>query len=287
MCKINLGIKLNHKEINMDLVNYLSGAFDSLSILSRFKKNLITLKNRPKQRSRASDEDNSHVLVGNHISLPTGDARLPVDISIVGEFCKDATKTFISKAFTQQSLHKNFVEEFNEPSALIGKPTFNQVEREFIDPTAIYTFGIDIRDLVFQRHQGHRVIVGISGSAGCILRFSMCTPEEAEMNPLLFFKKMYVVNVPSEVMFVLRFTGTIYHQFSPVDYNENGFFAVSVHANEAFGLGGELLEKIMAGEGSIPILTEPAPSVVTELMQKNPECYKMATAVYLGATDPR
>jgi hypothetical protein len=115
----------------------------------------------------------------------------------------------------------------------------------------------------------------------------MCTPEEAEMNPLLFFKKMYVVNVPSESMFVLRFTGTIYHQFSPVDYNENGFFAVSVHANEASGLGGELLEKIMAGEGSIPILTEPAPSVVTELMQKNPECYKMATAVYLGATDPR
>ena|SRR3990167_9733852 len=234
-------------------------------------------------KMRKQSHQLKNLSVGNHISIPTGDTRLPVDISIVGRFCKDATKEFISKSFTQQALHENFVEEFNEPSAMIGKPTFNKSREEPIDPSAIYTFGIDTRDLVFHRHEGHRVIIGISGSEGCILRFSMCTPEEAHKNPLLFFKKMYIVKIPSESMFTLRFTGMIYHQFSPVDCKENGFFAVSVHTNEASGLTGEILEKVLIGEGSIPLLTEPAPASVLELLQKNPEFYEMATLIYLGS----
>ena len=227
-------------------------------------------------------DKNFNSKIENHVSIPSGHNRLPIEITIVGKFSADSAKAFVDVAFSQQAMHQTYIEEYNESSALIGKPTFPKKEASLndssIDPTAVYTFGIDTRELVFHRHAGHRAIIGIAGAMGCILRFSLCTPEEAAISPLTFLQKMYVINIPSGRMFSLRFNGTIYHQFSPIDSSEKAFFAVSVHTNEAGGLSGSLLEKVLAGEGSIPLLTEPAPENVLQLLN-HPDAYAFATVI--------
>lgn len=226
----------------------------------------------------------SKSVLKNHVSIPTGDDNLPIEITIIGKFTPGSTKEFINVAFKQQAQHPAFVEAYNEPSALIGKPTFPNktlpINDDKFDPTALYTFGIDTRDLVFHRHEGHRVIIGISGIKGCILRFSLCTPKEAEASPHTFLQKMYVIKNPGDRLFSLRFNGKIYHQFSPVGYTEHAFFAVSVHTNETGGLSGNLLEKVLANEGSIPLLTEPVATTVLDLLKKS-NAYQFATFIYM------
>lgn len=219
----------------------------------------------------------------NHVSIPAGHNRLPIEITIIGKFPAEAAKQFVDLAFQQQAIHPAYVEEFNETSALIGKPTFSNGPLAD-DPTAVYTFGVDTRDLVFHRHEGHRAIIGISGKAGCFLRFSLCTPEEAEKSPLSFLEKTYVVRILGGRMFSLRFNGTIYHQFSPMDPSEKAFFAASVHTNEPVGLSGALLEKVLIGEGSIPLLTQPASEAVINLLN-GPDPYKHATFIDVDCLD--
>lgn len=200
----------------------------------------------------------------NHaISIPVGENLLPIEISVVGKFPKGTGKQFVKLAGLQQAQHPEFVDEYNETSALIGKTNFAKN-----DPTAVYTFGVDKRDLVFHRHEGHRVIAAVTGEKGCLLKFSLCTPEEAERDPALFFKKMHLVSIAPDCMFVLRFSGTIYHQFCPIDHAEEAFFAVSVHTNEAGGLSGSLLESVLANNGSIPLLTEPASAQIQQLLSQ-------------------
>ncbi|OAI50043.1 hypothetical protein AYO45_00240 [Gammaproteobacteria bacterium SCGC AG-212-F23] len=201
--------------------------------------------------------------VKNHVHIPTFDERLPIEITIVGKFPKGTGKTFVDAAFIKQATHSNYVEEYCEQSALIGKTNFAKD-----DPTAIYTFGVDHRDVLFHRHVGHRVIIGITGSKGSIIRFSLATPEEVKQRPQHFIDKMYTVNIAADCMFALRFNGTIYHQFGPADSSEQGFFAVTVHTNEAYGLDGKLLTKVLNNEGTIPLLTEPAPTEVMKLLQQ-------------------
>ena len=75
---------------------------------------------------------------------------------------------------------------------------------------------------------------------------------------------------------MLRFSGTVYHQFCPEDYSENAFFAVSVHTNEAEGLSGELLDMVLANQSSIPLLTEPACERVMKLLH-DPEALNTPT----------
>ncbi len=211
----------------------------------------------------------------NHVRIKAGHGRLPIEISILGKFPKGAGKLFLESAFNLQEKHAEFIDEFNEPSALIGKTNFAHD-----DPTAIYTFGVDTRDLVFHRHVGHRVITGVTGECGCILKFSLCSPEEAEQSPKSFLEKMYVVKIPADRMFTLRFDGTVYHQFSPVKYSEKAFFALSVHTNEAKGLSGELLEQVLNNKGSIPLLTEPACNAVMTLLSQ-PDAYRFAKVIEL------
>lgn len=229
-----------------------------------------------------------YTAIKNHVSIPAGHNRCPIEITVIGKFPAGCSQAFFDVAFEQQRLHEEYIEEFNEPSALIGKPSFpdglSSIADVGVDPTAVYTFGVDVRDLVFHRHEGHRVIIGITGSKGCILRFSVCTPKEAEVSPMSFFKKMYVVKLQGDRMFSLRFNGSIYHQFSPVDYSEKAFFAVSVHSNEAAGLTGHLLEEVLAGNGSIPLLTEPAPNSVLNLQQEQ-EAYNFATFIDVDCID--
>ena len=205
----------------------------------------------------------------SHVSIYTGADTQPIEVTVTAKLLRGAGRALVQSGFDQQEQHPEFLDEYNEPSTVIGKTGF-----ENGDPTAVYTFGVDKRDLVFHRHAGHRVITGITGGRGCVLKFSLSTPEEAARTPEKFIEKLYMVHLPGDRMFVLRFSGTIYHQFCPADPRENAFFAVSVHTNEAAGLTGQLLEKVLANQSSIPLLTEPAPDNVLNLLEDPAALYR-------------
>ncbi|MBS1993208.1 MAG: hypothetical protein JSS83_21985 [Cyanobacteria bacterium SZAS LIN-3] len=194
------------------------------------------------------------------VRIDTSPSPLPIEVIVTAKLPPGAGKWFVDNALAQQEKHPEYIDEYNEPSALIGRTTF-----EHSDPTAVYTFGVDKRDLVFHRHQGHRIITGITGGKGCLLKFSLCTPEDARENPRKFLENLYIVTIPGDRQFVLRFSGTVYHQFCPADKGENAFFAVSTHTNEAWGLTGEVLQTVLANNGTIALLTEPAPPEALEL----------------------
>ncbi len=196
------------------------------------------------------------------LSIYTGADTLPIEVSVLGKFPPNAGAYLVANAMGQQQGHPEYVNEYNEPSAIIGKTDFAKN-----DATAVYTFGVGKKDLVFHRHTGHRAITAITGSSGCLLKFSICSPEELVVAPEKFLSNFYVVQIPGDRLFALRFSGTIYHQFCPLDPTENAFFAISVHTNEAAGLSGTLLETVLANKGNIPLLTEPVPGEVSVLLQ--------------------
>jgi len=210
-----------------------------------------------------------------HVSIDTSPSPLPIEVTVTAKLPEGIGKIFVENALAQQAKSPEFIDEYNEPSAIIGKTTF-----EHSDPTAVYTFGVDTRDLVFHRHQGHRIITGITGGKGCLLKFSLCSPQEAEAHPKNFLDSLYIVKIPGDRQFVLRFSGTVYHQFCPADSSEKGFFAVSTHTNEAWGLTGEVLKTVLANKGTIALLTEPAPDEALK-MAADPESLKQAVWIDL------
>ena len=209
------------------------------------------------------------------VSISTGQDTLPIEITVTAKLPPGAGSFAVENALQHQEKHREFLDEYNEPSALIGRTSF-----EKDDPTAVYTFGVDTRDLTFHRHAGHRVITGITGSSGCLLKFSLCSVEEAFKTPEKFIEKLYIVRVQADRIFVLRFSGTIYHQFCPAEAGANGFFAISTHTNEAGGLTGELLQTVLSNRGNIPLLTEPAPPQAMDLMD-DPAALKRAVHITL------
>jgi hypothetical protein len=186
---------------------------------------------------------------------------IPTQISVINTFPKGYGDVIVERGFAQQEKHDNYLLEYNEPSAKIFDASFKKA-----DPTVMYTFGTGKEDLVFHRHAGRRAITGITGSEGALLKFSHTTSEEMEKNPNVFFDNMVYVYLPADSQFMLKFDGNTYHQFGPLHKDHNAFFAVSVHPQEDQNLSGELLEKVHNGEASIPILTEPVPGHIIELL---------------------
>jgi hypothetical protein len=212
----------------------------------------------------------------NAVRIGAGVDCVPIEVSVLGRLPLGAGRFLLANAFRQQRRHPEFVEEFNEPSARIGRTDFAMQ-----DPTAVYTFGVGKDDLVFHRHAGHRAITGITGGRGCQLKFSLCSPQEARLDPWAFFRELYVVRLAPDRLFNLRFSGTVYHQFGPLSTSEDAFFAVSVHTNEAGGLTGALRDAVLADRGNIPLLTEPAPDAVQALLD-SPLTPQAAKVIDLG-----
>jgi len=189
--------------------------------------------------------------------------NLPVEVAIIGSFTPGEGETYMHSSLELQEGHATYVDEYNETSAKIANMDWGKQ-----DTTTVYTFAVGGKDLVFHRHEGHRVISGITGSHGAVLRFSGASPEECLQDPKVFVDKMFFIELPPDSLFNLRFNGTVYHQFGPTVYGRNSFHSISVHTNEVAGLSGELLEKVKAGGGSIPLLTEPADDKVFALLAK-------------------
>jgi len=189
---------------------------------------------------------------------------LPVEVQIIGTLPKGVGSLMYDMVTKKQAEHPEYILEFNEGSAKIMNTNF-----DLEDATAVYTFSVDKEDLVFHRHEGHRCITGMAGSGGALMKFSTVTNVEAKANPQSFVDNMFIVEIPADSIFVLRFNGMVYHQFGPRDPNIPAFWAVSVHTNEKGGfLAPHLLEKVLNGEGNIPLLTEPIPDEVDALLKE-------------------
>ncbi len=200
------------------------------------------------------------VLPDENLEIDCGDNRLPVEIFVVAKLPSGVGKEIVCDGLERQRKHKNFLEEYNEPSAKIANTDWEKG-----DLTTVYTFGVE-KDLVFHRHAGHRVITAVTGEFGAVLKFSSANPDEIKRNAQIFIEKMTIVELPPDTIFVLRFHGEVYHQFCPKNKNSQGFFAVSVHTNELGGLDDEiLLQKVIQGHASIPLLTECIPKEVESL----------------------
>jgi hypothetical protein len=189
--------------------------------------------------------------------------NLPVEVAVIGSFSPGEGEQFYRRSTALQKAHATFVDEYNEASAKLANADFSKN-----DPTTVYSFSVGKQDLVFHRHEGHRAITGITGAAGAVLKFSGASPQEADSDPEAFVDKMFIIEVPPDSLFILRFHGTVYHQFGSADPNKDAFFAISVHTNEAGGLSGELLEVVKAGNASIPLLTEPIHDNVAQLLDR-------------------
>jgi len=194
------------------------------------------------------------------VEVPWG---VPVEVQTIGFLPRGLGDMMYGMVTTKQKNHPEYLLDFREASAKILNTNFAQN-----DPTAIYTFSVDKEDLVFHRHEGHRCITGMTGSGGALMKFSTVDHLEAKRNAQSFLDKMFIVEIPADTIFVLRFNGMVYHQFGFRDPMHPAFWAVSVHTNERGGnLEPAILQKVLNGQGNIPLLTEPIPDAVDALLR--------------------
>jgi len=190
------------------------------------------------------------------------DSLPPVEVFLISEVSNG--DQIVANMNQKQRKHPNYINEYNEESAKILNSNF---QRE--DPTAVYSFSVGKVPLVFHRHEGHRVIFGVTGSGGSLLVFSTASPSEISHDPQAFVDQMFEVKVPPNYLFTLRFNGQVWHQFGPLDPSKDAFAAISCHTNELGGnLPKHIADQVIAGKADIPMLTEPIPASVEKLLQE-------------------
>ncbi|SFS17275.1 Protein of unknown function [Dyella sp. OK004] len=191
---------------------------------------------------------------------------VPVEVTLIAQLGHGVGDQMYASACARQRAHPAFIDALDEPSTQLGGTDFAKG-----DATALYTFSVGPQGHPFHRHAGHRVFTAVSGSSGAQLRFSTATPDELADDPAQFVRALHHVNVPPDCLFTVRFNGETWHQFAPRDPSGRhpALFALSCHTNE---LGGELAEAtrqhVLAGEASIPLLTELLPEHVVAWLAK-------------------
>ena len=202
------------------------------------------------------------------VALPGRPGGVPIEVSLVARLGYGSGTKLFHDVAARQSRHGRFVDALDEPSAKLGGTDF-----ACGDATALYSFGVGSGGHPFHRHAGHRVFTALSGSSGAQLRFSTATPEEIARDPASFVRALRHVDVPPDCLFTVRFSGETWHQFAPrqAGAGHPAFFALSTHTNELGGaLSGELRERVLAGQGDIPSLTELLPQAVLDLLASSP-----------------
>ena len=202
------------------------------------------------------------------VCLPGRTGSVPIEVSLVARLGHGSGTKLFHDVRARQSRHERFVDALDEPSAKLGGTDFAHG-----DATALYSFSVGGGGHPFHRHAGHRVFTAVSGSSGAQLRFSTATPEELARDPASFVRALRHVDVPPDCLFTVRFSGETWHQFAPrqAGASHPAFFALSTHTNELGGtLSDELRERVLAGQGDIPSLTELLPQAVVELLARAP-----------------
>jgi hypothetical protein len=189
---------------------------------------------------------------------------VPVEVSLIAQLSHGEGTSLFADATNRQKAHERFKDELDEPSCKIGATRL-----DLLDKTALYTFAVGSGGHPFHRHQGHRVVVGVSGSGGTDLRFSYATPHEVVARKAAFVEKMHVIRVPADCIFTMRFDGRVWHQFSPtpcplgfdITPINPAFFAISVHTDETNGdFDAQTQDLISKDEACIASLTELLPT---------------------------
>ncbi|MBN8884344.1 MAG: DUF2867 domain-containing protein [Rudaea sp.] len=189
---------------------------------------------------------------------------LPVEVSLIAQLGHGAGDALFASATRRQQAHEHFVDELDEPSARLGAMDLAKG-----DASSLYSFAVGPKGHPFHRHAGHRVFTAVSGSGGARLRFSGASHAEIERDPQSFVRSLRQVDIPPDSLFTVRFGGETWHQFGPVDTDSKHptLFALSCHTNE---LGGALTEpvreRILAGDATIPALTELLPERAAKLL---------------------
>lgn len=200
------------------------------------------------------------------ISFPGG--GLPVEVTLIAQLGHGVGDQMHASACARQRAHPTFIDALDEPSARLGG-----IDLARGDATALYTFAVGAKGHPFHRHAGHRVFTAVSGSGGAQLRFAAATLEELGEDPARFVQRLRHVNIPPDCLFTVRFDGGIWHQFAPLsdEAGHPALFAISCHTNELGGaLGDALRRQVLAGEASIPALTETLPGDVARWLAANP-----------------
>ena len=198
------------------------------------------------------------------IAAPGG--GLPVEVTLIAQLGHGVGDQMHAGASALQRAHPAFIDALDEPSTRLGGTDFAKG-----DATSLYTFAVGAKGHPFHRHAGHRVFTAVSGSGGAQLRFSTAMPTELAEDPAHFVRALHYINIAPDCLFTVRFNGATWHQFAPLDAAHPALFAISCHTNE---LGGELSEalrrQVLAGEASIPALTEVLPDAVMQWLAANP-----------------
>lgn len=201
-------------------------------------------------------------------SIPSPIGGLPVEVTLIAQLGHGVGDQMHASASSRQSAHHAFIDALDEPSTRIGGSDFARG-----DATALYTFAVGAKSHPFHRHAGHRIFTAISGSGGAQLRFAAATPDELAQHPGCFASRLHYVNIPPDCLFTVRFDGETWHQFASLNAKSGhpALFAISCHTNELGGhLSDTLRQQVLAGEASIPSLTEMLPDAVVEWLTANP-----------------
>ena len=201
-------------------------------------------------------------------SIPSPTGGLPVEVTLIAQLGHGVGDQFHTSASARQRAHHAFVDELDEPSTRLGGMDIARG-----DTTALYTFAVGAKGHPFHRHAGHRIFTAISGSGGAQLRFAVATPDELAADPASFARRLRYVNIPPDCLFTVRFNGETWHQFAPLaaDAAHPALFAISCHTDELGGdLSDTLRQQVLAGEASIPSLTETLPVTVAAWLEANP-----------------
>ncbi|MEV8521376.1 DUF2867 domain-containing protein [Dyella marensis] len=201
-----------------------------------------------------------------HAAIPSPHGGLPVEVTLIAQLGHGVGDQMHAGASALQRAHPAFIDALDEPSTRLGGTDLAKG-----DATALYTFAVGAKGHPFHRHAGHRVFTAVSGSSGAQLRFSTATVAQLADDPAHFARHLHYVNIAPDCLFTVRFNGATWHQFAPLDAAHPALFAISCHTNE---LGGELDEalrtQVLAGEASIPALTETLPDAVMQWLAANP-----------------
>lgn len=218
------------------------------------------------------------------VRLPSHSGGLAVEISLIAQLGHGSGNHLFASVSARQREHGQFVDELEEPSAKLGGTDFLRG-----DPTSLYSFVVGPKGHPFHRHAGHRVFTAISGSGGAQLRFSSASAAQIAQDPQNFLKALQYINIPPDSLFTVRFGGETWHQFAPLVEGSPHpvFFALSCHTNE---LGGALPEavkaQVLAGEATIPSLTELLPQAILELLSSASFQYQKVPTTDLSLDAP-
>ena len=200
--------------------------------------------------------------------IPSQSGGLPVEVSLIAQLGHGSGNHLFQSVLARQKAHQTFIDELDEPSARLGGTDFDKG-----DPTSLYSFVVGAKGHPFHRHAGHRIFTAVSGSGGAQLRFSSASLRQIEADPRSFLRALQYVDIPPDCLFTVRFGGETWHQFAPLARNSlhPAFFALSCHTNELGGaLPEQIKEKVLAGEATIPALTELLPQNVLDLLYDEP-----------------